>query len=79
MLRTLWELRNGAVGFRALIDQCEGVSAAVLRERLLELLEAGLVEQDDDRRYLLTRLGRELLTAIAPLDGWSKLWAKSLR
>jgi DNA-binding HxlR family transcriptional regulator len=75
LLRVVWELRDGAVGFRALAERCDGVSTAVLRERLVELMAAGLVEQDEDRHYLLTKLGLELLGAVAPIDGWSKRWA----
>lgn len=78
MLRVLWELRDGPVGFRALIERCDPISAAVLRSRLVELLEAGLVAQDDERRYLVTRLGADLAEAIAPLDAWSRRWARSL-
>jgi DNA-binding HxlR family transcriptional regulator len=78
MLRALWELRQGPVGFRALIDRCEGVSAAVLRERLVEMLEVGIVEQDAARHYQLTRIGAELLDALAPLNKWSARWARTL-
>ena len=78
MLRVMWELQNGPVGFRALIDRCDGISAAVLRARLVELLDAGLVEQDADRQYRATRLGGELHDAIAPLDQWSKRWSRAV-
>jgi DNA-binding HxlR family transcriptional regulator len=78
MLRVVWELRNGPIGFRALITECEGISAAVLRERVLELLDSQLAFQDEERRYLLTPLGEALLDAIAPLDQWSRKWAKAL-
>jgi DNA-binding HxlR family transcriptional regulator len=75
-LRILWELRDEAVGFRALAEQCGGLSTAVLRERLVELLNAGIVEQDTERRYELTQLGTELINALAPLDKWSTKWAR---
>ncbi len=78
MLRALWELREGPVGFRALIDRCDGVSAAVLRERLVEMLDVGLVQQDDARQYQLTPIGVELLDALAPLNKWSARWARTL-
>ena len=79
MLRVLWELRDGPIGFRALIDRCEGISTAVLRARLVELLDAGLVTQDGERRYQATALGDELRVAIAPLDEWAKRWARPTR
>jgi DNA-binding HxlR family transcriptional regulator len=79
LLRVVWELREGPVGFRALAQRCDGVSTAVLRDRCVELTDAGIVEQNDDRQYLLTRLGGELIDALTPIDAWSKRWAGSLR
>ncbi len=79
LLRVVWELRDGPVGFRALAQQCDGVSTAVLRDRVLELAEAGIVDQNDERQYRLTRLGQELIVALTPIDAWSKRWAKTLR
>jgi DNA-binding HxlR family transcriptional regulator len=76
LLRVVWELRADHVGFRALAAQCGGVSTAVLRDRLTELIAAGLVEQDPERLYMLTTLGNELIDALAPLDSWSKRWAR---
>jgi DNA-binding HxlR family transcriptional regulator len=77
-LRVLWELRSEPVGFRALAVKCDGVSTAVLRERLIELLEVSIVSQDEERRYFLTSLGLSLVEALEPLDGWSKRWARSI-
>jgi DNA-binding HxlR family transcriptional regulator len=77
-LRIVWELRMNPVGFRALSEKCDAVSTAVLRERLVELMAAGLVIQHEDRSYLLTGLGNQLITALEPLDGWAKRWSKSL-
>jgi DNA-binding HxlR family transcriptional regulator len=78
-LRVLWELRDGPVGFRALRERCDEMSTSVLRQRLVELGDAGLVRQDADQRYELTRLGRELGAALDPLTRWSERWARSLR
>lgn len=76
-LRVLWELRDGAAqGFRELQASCDGMSSSVLRDRLAELSTAHLVATDDAGRYLLTRDGRELLDALAPLDAWAKRWAR---
>jgi DNA-binding HxlR family transcriptional regulator len=77
-LRIIWELRIDVVGFRALAERCDGVSTAVLRERLVDLLDAGVVEQDTERRYRLTVLGTDLVAALGPLDSWAKRWARSL-
>ncbi|MPY96344.1 MAG: transcriptional regulator [Acidimicrobiia bacterium] len=74
-LRVLWELRDGPHGFRALRDRCDGMSMSVLRQRLVELGAAQLVEQDDAQRYRLTALGEELRAAIEPLTRWSERWS----
>jgi DNA-binding HxlR family transcriptional regulator len=75
-LRILWELRDGPVGARALRDRCDAMSSSVLYERLGELVDARLVERLDDGTYQLTRLGADLGTALAPLDEWSRRWAR---
>ncbi len=74
-LRVLWELRDGSLGARALRAQCDGMSSSVLYERLRELTEAGLIDKDDAGDYGLTKAGRDLGRAIAPLDDWATSWA----
>lgn len=74
-LRILWELRDGAIGARALRDRCDGMSSSVLYERLTELLDAGLIQKSAEGAYELTPIGSELGAALAPLDQWSKSWA----
>lgn len=76
-LRLLWELRDGPVGPRAILAACPGLSSSVLYRRLGELTEAGLVERGADGSYALTRVGKDLSGAIAPLDRWSQRWARS--
>lgn len=77
-LRVLWELRAGPLTFRAVRDACDDVSPTVLNARLRELRDAGLVESAEGG-YALTRAGRELGSALAPLDRWAKRWARRLR
>ena len=77
-LRILCELRDGPVGARALRDRCDAMSSSVLYERLGELVDARLVERLDDGTYQLTRLGADLGTALAPLDEWSRRWARGV-
>ncbi len=74
-LRILWELRSDTVTFRELRAQCDAMSPSVLNQRLSELREAGIVELADDG-YRLTPHGAELLAALAPINEWSKRWAK---
>jgi DNA-binding HxlR family transcriptional regulator len=78
-LRVLWELRDGALGFRELRARCDAMSSSVLAERLGELHDAGLVERDHDGRHDLTAIGRDLGAAIEPLTSWSARWAAQRR
>jgi DNA-binding HxlR family transcriptional regulator len=77
-LRVLWELQAGPLGARALLARCEGLSPSVLYDRLRELSDAGLIGRDGEA-YTLTALGRSLGEAIAPLDAWSRRWAREVR
>ncbi len=74
MLRVLWELRAGdAWTFRALQAACGDLSPTVLNQRLAELRDAGLLDNEGEG-YCLTPLGRELIEAFAPLQSWSLRW-----
>lgn len=77
-LRIIWELRHGAVGFRALQQRCDNMSSSVLRQRLTELLDARLVDQQPDTTYALTDLGRGAYQALRPLVRWSDAWASTM-
>ncbi len=77
-LRVIWELNDGPLGFRALQQRCESMSSSVLRQRLIELAEARIVEQHPDTRYALTPLGADAYTALRPLVRWSTRWAEQL-
>ncbi|MFJ9412933.1 winged helix-turn-helix transcriptional regulator [Streptomyces sp. NPDC101227] len=77
-LRVVWELRDGALGFRALRGRCGNMSSSVLRQRLVELIEARLVHQTTDGHYTLTALGRRAHAALGPLVDWSANWAAEL-
>lgn len=74
MLRILWQLRDGALTFRALRDGCDAVSPSVLNTRLAEMRDAGLVETRADG-YALTGEGERLLEVLAPLHAWAARWA----
>ena len=77
VLRILWEMREGTVGFRALQQRCDDMSSSVLRDRLHELREAGIVTSDGGT-YALSRLGVELLEALGPLWNWTVRWDAAL-
>jgi DNA-binding HxlR family transcriptional regulator len=76
-LRILWELRDGeGVTFRELQTRCAELSSSVLNDRLRELRAAGIVTATPGTGYSLTSEGARLLTALEPLDGWAKRWAR---
>lgn len=74
VLRIIWELRAGSMTFRQLQQNCAGMSASVLNERLRDLREASIVESGSDG-YELTDEGRLLLEAYKPLGRWAARWA----
>jgi len=78
-LRILWELRDGPVRARALLERCDGLSSSVMYERLRELEGAGLLTKQEAAGYALTRLGADLGEALAPLDAWARAWARTVR
>jgi DNA-binding HxlR family transcriptional regulator len=73
-LRVLWELREDPLGFRALQERCGGMSSSVLRDRLAELVGAGLLETDEAGHYGLSPQGHALLVALRPLARWAEEW-----
>ena len=78
VLRLLWELRDGPLTFRALREQCDNVSPSVLNQRLRELRDLELVDLKPGSGYTLTREGRALGKALAPLHRWAERWARTL-
>ena len=76
-LRVVWELRGDTgLTFRELQAASGDLSSSVLTDRLRELTEAGVVTRDE-RGYVLTGRGRELLELLLPLDAWARKWARS--
>jgi DNA-binding HxlR family transcriptional regulator len=78
VLRVIWELRDGALGFRELQQRCERMSPDTLSTRLGELKTAGIVGHDEKGNWTLTPLGRELGPAMEALSKWSQKWAAEL-
>jgi DNA-binding HxlR family transcriptional regulator len=75
-LRLVWELHNRRLSFRGLMAAVE-TNPSVLNARLKELRAAGVIDHDG-AGYGLTRAGRDLLAALAPLAGWADAWAVGL-
>lgn len=76
-MRILWELSQAPAGFRELQRRCERMSSSVLSTRIEELSAARLLALDGDG-YRLTRLGRDLVESLSPLDAWSRRWAEEM-
>src|SRR5579862_2922519 len=77
VLRILWELRGGGLGFRELQARCERLSPSVLSQRLQDLQTARLVARDESSDYQLTPQGAALVDALMPLNRWAEHWAQS--
>ena len=76
-LRVLWELRDGTpLTFRALQTAAGDISSSVLNDRLRELREAEIVAAVEGGGYALTDAGRDLLSALEPLEAWAARWAR---
>ena len=76
-LRILWELRDGSPrSFNSLQRACGRLSPSVLSQRLAELRESGLLEQDRQGRYRPTPLAADLGVPLLALDGFAKRWAR---
>lgn len=78
-LRVIWELRGGALTFRALQNAVDGVSPSVLNERLRALRAADLIERVEGEGYALTDRALELAELLLPLDAWARSWARRKR
>ena len=75
LLRVVWELRDGPLGFNELQERCDAMSPSVLNQRLSELRDAGLAAPDESGRYTLSADGAALLGLLGPLDAWARRWA----
>lgn len=78
VLRILWEMREGPMGFRELRARCEGMSPDTLSTRLGELREAGLIERTGDGALQLTPLGEGLTPTLHGLAQWADDWEAAL-
>ncbi len=78
ILRMLWELRTGPMGFRALQALCDQMSPSLLSQRLSVLQTTGLIHHTEEGMYSLTGTGQQLLQALAPLQMWAEQWAEQL-
>lgn len=78
MLRVLWELEPGPLGFLELRRRMGNCSSSMLSVRLQRLQNANLLVKQTDKSYELTTVGRELAAALEPVWAWSRRWADSI-
>jgi DNA-binding HxlR family transcriptional regulator len=71
MLRVVWELEPGPLGFLELRRRMGNCSSSMLADRLQQLLAANVVKKDTSGAYELTSVGVRLGVALEPLWDWS--------
>ncbi|WP_433733004.1 winged helix-turn-helix transcriptional regulator [Nocardia sp. CA-129566] len=78
ILRVLWELEPGRLGFLELRRRMGNCSSSMLSTRLQHLQSAGVIIKNPDKTYELTPAGQELTQALQPLWDWSERWTPAL-
>lgn len=74
ILRIVWELEPGPLGFLELRRRMGNCSSSMLAERLHQLSTADLTTKSDTGAWTLTVTGHALGAALAPLWDWSENW-----
>lgn len=75
MLRVIWELEPGSLGFLELRRRMGNCSSSMLSERLQQLMVAGLAVKNDAGAWELTLAGAQLGAALSSLWEWADPWA----
>lgn len=79
VLRIVWELEPGPLGFLELRRRMGNCSSSVLAERLATLVDCGIASKGVDGSYEMTpAAGHELCRALDEVWSWSDRWGKSL-
>ncbi|MFD7842937.1 winged helix-turn-helix transcriptional regulator [Nocardia sp. NPDC059764] len=78
ILRVIWELEPGALGFLELRRRMGNCSSSMLSVRLQRLADAGVVLKRPDKSYELTTAGTELGRVLDGVWEWSERWADDL-
>ncbi|WP_019201079.1 helix-turn-helix domain-containing protein [Tsukamurella sp. 1534] len=72
VIRIVWELEPGALGFLELRRRMGNCSSSVLAARLAMLVEKGVVRKLADKQYELTSRGEALGRALWPVWDWAR-------
>lgn len=71
VLRIVWELEPGSLGFLELRRRMGNCSSSVLATRLAQLVEKGVARKLPDKQYELTSRGEALGRALWPVWDWA--------
>jgi DNA-binding HxlR family transcriptional regulator len=74
IMRIVWELEPGPMGFLELRRRMGNCSSSMLSERLQQLSAANLTAKSDTGAWALTVIGRALGTALSPVWDWAEIW-----
>lgn len=78
MLRVIWELEPGPLGFLDIRRRMGNCSSSMLSDRLQQLQSAALIRKNGQRgAYELTTEGALLAESLQPLWDWSERWTPS--
>ncbi|RJO74822.1 transcriptional regulator [Nocardia panacis] len=77
MLRILWELRPGPLGFLELRRRMDNCSSSMLSARLQQLQANDIVAKRPDKAWELTTAGKDLGRVLDHLTQWSTKWPDS--
>lgn len=72
IMRVIWELRAGPLGFLALRRRMNNCSSSVLSERLQQLTTAGLTAKNASGSWGLTGDGVQLANALDSIWDWAR-------
>ena len=78
MLRVIWELEPGPLGFLELRRRMGNCSSSMLSVRLQTLQTAGIIVKRPDKSYELTYPGVELGRALERVWTWSDRWHETI-
>jgi DNA-binding HxlR family transcriptional regulator len=77
VLRVIWELEPGSLGFLELRRRMGNCSSSMLSERLQQLSAARLVSKNDAGAWELTLAGTRLGAALTGVWNWAESWART--
>lgn len=75
MLRVIWELEPGGLGFLELRRRMGGCSSSMLADRLRQLADVRLVEKLPSGDWALTGAGTRLGAALDGIWNWAEQWS----